>query len=108
MNGIMLEVQDRDGVVHTLIAQDGHSNVMQVLFDGGQDIEAVCGGCCSCATCHVYVDPEQLGQFAARSDNELMLLEYSDHFDPTRSRLSCQLGISPAVDGLRLELAPED
>ena len=105
---ITLVVTDRQGETHNIDSQSGHDNIMQVLFDAGQEIEAVCGGCCACATCHVYIDPEWMPNFPDRDENESVLLEYTEHFDVSRSRLSCQLKLSEALDGIQLELAPED
>ncbi len=107
-DNIQFTVIDRKGNPHSVPATDRQQSIMQVLYEGGQDIEAACGGCCSCATCHVYLQPDDMGRFPERDDNERMLLEYSDHYDAGRSRLSCQLQFKPEHDGLRIELAPED
>ncbi len=83
-------------------------NVMEAIRDAGVDeLLALCGGCCSCATCHVYVDPAFAGILPAMSEDENDLLDSSDHRQET-SRLSCQLVISEDVDGLRVTIAPED
>jgi 2Fe-2S ferredoxin len=105
---IQFKVIDRRGKVHDVPSGLNQSSVMQALYDAGMDIEAACGGCCSCATCHVYLLPEDMGKFPERDDNERMLLEYSDHYDVARSRLSCQLALTADIDGLKIELAPED
>ena len=101
-------VMDRKGREHRLPADPGKESVMQVLYEAGMDVEAVCGGCCSCATCHVYLHTEDMGSFPERDENERMLLEYSEHYDAARSRLSCQLKFGLAHSGLRVEIAPED
>ncbi len=106
--GVRVEVIDRQGQLHHIDARAQEKNIMQALFDAGQDIEAVCGGCCSCATCHVYVDTQWLPLLPARSENETMLLEYSQHYDERRSRLSCQIPLSAELDGIGVELAPQD
>ena len=74
--------------------------------DGGLDIEAICGGQCICSTCHVYIDPEWAASLPARGDAEQVLVEDSGHFRE-ESRLSCQVEYEAALDGLKLELAPE-
>jgi 2Fe-2S ferredoxin len=67
---------------------------------------ALCGGCCSCATCHVFVD-DAAGQLPAMSEDENDLLDSSDH-RAANSRLSCQLQVKPAMAGMRVVIAPED
>ena len=88
-------------------AEPGRS-VMEALRDSGVgDIQAICGGCCSCATCHVYVDSTFMAQLPAPSADERDLLDTSEHRRET-SRLSCQIPVTAALDGLRLTIAPED
>ncbi len=102
-----LIVVTRDGSEHMLAASDGLS-VMEVIRDGGFDeLLALCGGCCSCATCHVYVDRAFSDRLPAVSDDENDLLDGSTHRDD-RSRLSCQLVMTEALSGLRVSIAPED
>ena len=81
---------------------------MKAIRDPGIDeVLALCGGCCSCATCHVHVDEDWFGKLPPMSDDEGDLLDSSDHRTAT-SRLSCQLPFSEALDGLRVTIAPED
>ena len=102
-----LIVTTRDGAVQELDGQAGLS-VMEIIRDGGVDeLLALCGGCCSCATCHVYVDPEFAGMVAPMSEDENDLLDSSDHRDAT-SRLSCQIPFTSALDGLKVRIAAED
>lgn len=83
-------------------------SVMRVIRDGGIDeLLALCGGCCSCATCHVYVDEAFLDRLPAMSEDENDLLDSSSYRTPA-SRLSCQIPFSPALDGLRIKIARED
>ena len=91
-------------------AVDGDTglSVMEVSRDNGFDeLLALCGGCCSCATCHVYVDPAFADALPAMSEDENDLLDSSDHRNDT-SRLSCQVVLTDAMDGLRVTIAPED
>jgi ferredoxin, 2Fe-2S len=82
--------------------------VMEVIRDGGVDeLLALCGGCCSCATCHVHIDPEFADRLAPMSEDENDLLDSSDHRDE-RSRLSCQVPFSADLDGLKVTIAAED
>jgi 2Fe-2S ferredoxin len=81
---------------------------MEVIRDNGIDeLLALCGGCCSCATCHVHVDPAFADKLPAMSEDESDLLDSSDHRNE-RSRLSCQIQFSAALDGLKVTIAPED
>lgn len=83
-------------------------SVMEVIRENGFDeLLALCGGCCSCATCHVYVDPEFAAKLPAMSEDENDLLESSSERD-ARSRLSCQIPFSDALDGMRVTIADED
>jgi 2Fe-2S ferredoxin len=70
------------------------------------DIQALCGGCCSCATCHVYVDPALLDVLPAMGQDERDLLDGVEFRRPN-SRLSCQLRLAPELEGLRVTVAPE-
>ena len=102
-----LIVTDREGATREVDAGDGLS-VMEAIRDNGFDeLLALCGGCCSCATCHVYVDPVFAEKLPALSEDEDDLLDSSDHRD-ARSRLSCQIPLTDALDGLEVTIAPED
>jgi 2Fe-2S ferredoxin len=102
-----LVVVNRAGEANEVDAAAGVS-VMEAIRDAGFDeLLALCGGCCSCATCHVYVDPEFAGKVDALSEDENDLLDSTDH-RTENSRLSCQLHMSDAVDGLKVTIAPED
>jgi len=100
-------VTTRDGSVSSLAATPGLS-LMETIRDGGIDeIVALCGGCCSCATCHVVVDDAWMPWIGPPSADESDLLDSSEH-RTSASRLSCQVMISEALDGLRVTIAPED
>jgi len=102
-----LTVVTRDGDERTVEGQAGLS-VMEVIRDNGFDeLLALCGGCCSCATCHVHVDPAFADKLPAMSEDENDLLDSSDYRNAT-SRLSCQLPFDDSVDGLKVTIAPED
>jgi 2Fe-2S ferredoxin len=102
-----LVVVNRDGEEKTVEAEAGLS-VMEAIRDNGFDeLLALCGGCCSCATCHIFVDPAFADKLPAMSEDENDLLDSSDHRNET-SRLSCQVQITGALDGLRVTIAPED
>jgi 2Fe-2S ferredoxin len=81
---------------------------MEVIRDHGfEDLVALCGGCCACATCHVYVDPAFADRLPEMSEEENELLDSSDQRKPN-SRLSCQIPFSDALDGLSVKIAPGD
>jgi 2Fe-2S ferredoxin len=101
---VTIRVVDRDGVEHRLPALEGW-RVMEVIRDWGLDLKAECGGACACATCHVHVDEEWAARLPQPIDDEVDRLD--DAFEVTEaSRLSCQLLVTPELDGLRLRLAP--
>lgn len=100
-------VTTRQGEGHVLEAQVGTS-IMEIIRDAGLDeLLALCGGCCSCATCHVYVTDGPIDALADVGTDENDLLDSSDHRDD-RSRLSCQIIYADALAGLRVQIAPED
>jgi len=102
-----LVVINRAGEEKTVEASAGLS-VMEAIRDNGFDeLLALCGGCCSCATCHVHVDPAWVDKLGPMSEDENDLLDSTDHRDQT-SRLSCQIEMSDALDGLKVTIAPED
>lgn len=87
---------------------EAERSVMETIRDAGFDeLLALCGGCCSCATCHIYVAPAFEALLSPIGDDENDLLDSSDHRAPN-SRLSCQITLSDALDGLRVTIAPED
>jgi 2Fe-2S ferredoxin len=97
----------RTGQEHSLEAHP-NSSVMETIRDSGiNDLAAICGGCCSCATCHVHVDPAFAAKLPAMSEDENGLLEGLEHRKDT-SRLSCQIRVVDALDGLRVTIAPEE
>lgn len=102
-----LTVVNREGEESTIDVEDGLT-VMEAIRDNGFDeLLALCGGCCSCATCHVLVDPAFADKLPAMSEDEDDLLESSDHRGET-SRLSCQIAFTSDLDGLKVTIAPED
>lgn len=102
----LLRVVDRDGLEHEVEAKSG-LKVMETLRELDYGVAAICGGMCSCATCHVYVDPEWLSRIpAAMSDEKELLAELSHH--ETHSRLSCQIEFTDALAGLKVTIAPDE
>lgn len=101
-------VTSREGATSTLVQTAGQETLMQLLYDNDLGVEAACGGCASCATCHVYIAEDWVSRLPPREQVEDLLLTYSEHFDKSRSRLSCQLAMTPEMNGLILEIAPEE
>jgi 2Fe-2S ferredoxin len=102
-----LNIVDRQGAEAAIQAKPGGS-LMEAIRDAGYDeLMALCGGSCSCATCHVHVDEAWMAAVGEPTEFEGDLLGFSDHRRPT-SRLSCQVQLHPGLDGLRVVIAPED
>lgn len=99
-----IRVTDQAGEIHELEGLEGW-RVMEVIRDWGLNIKAECGGACSCATCHVYVDGNWFDKLPAPSDDEEDLLFSTLDKKPT-SRLSCQILLNDDLDGLAVTLAP--
>jgi 2Fe-2S ferredoxin len=102
-----LTIVTRDGSERTVEARIGWSVMENIRDNGFDELLALCGGCCSCATCHVHVDEEWFARVGPRKPDEDDLLDTSDHKIAT-SRLSCQIEFSADLDGLRVQIAPED
>ena len=99
-----IRVIDQNGQTHDLEALDGW-RIMEIIRDHGLPIKAECGGCLSCATCHVYVDEAWLPKlFPATTEETSMLDEAFEVRD--NSRLSCQILMREELDGLTVRLAP--
>ena len=103
---ININVTDRFGDIHQIEGEPG-DRLMEVLREFSWGVEAICGGMCSCGTCHVYVDSAWQDRFDSRELDEEELLDFLDHRQED-SRLSCQLELSEDHDGLAITLAPEE
>ncbi len=102
-----LIIVDRDGAEKEIEAGAGMT-VMEIIRDNGfDDLLALCGGCCSCATCHVHIDPAFMDEIPAMSEDENDLLDSSDSRNE-HSRLCCQVQMTEALDGMRVTIAEED
>jgi 2Fe-2S ferredoxin len=102
-----LTVVTREGAKST-IESAGKISVMELIRDNGFDeLLALCGGSCSCATCHVFVGPGFEDVLPPMSEDENDLLDVSSHRQAS-SRLSCQIQFTDALDGLEVTIAPED
>ena len=100
-------VTTRAGEQKTIPFTPGTS-LMQAITEGGiYELQALCGGVCSCATCHVYLDPDFASRCEPVSDDEDGLLSGSEH-RREQSRLSCQIRLTDDLNGLRVSIAAED
>lgn len=98
-----VHVTDMDGKSHEIEGTIGWT-LMEVIRDAGMPIKAECGGACACATCHVYVDEAWLDATGERSEEEEDMIDLALEVQDA-SRLSCQIEISEALDGLKVTLA---
>lgn len=97
---------ERDGTRRRISARGGSTLMEAAVAQGIEGIEAECGGACSCATCHVHVAPDWWAVVGPPSPNENELLELAE--DRTeRSRLSCQISLTDALDGLEVAIPKE-
>lgn len=107
MVSVSIHATARDGETRWFPVQDGMS-VMEILRDAGfGDIQALCGGSCSCATCHVFVDEGDMDLFPPASEDENDLLDCAGSRQDN-SRLSCQLSMDPVDRDVRVTVAPDD
>lgn len=99
-------VVDRDGKQHEIEAKAG-LKIMEVLRELDYGVAAICGGLCSCATCHVYVDSAWFDRLPKRQGDEQELLTELADYRETASRLSCQVEFTDELSGLKLTIAPD-
>lgn len=101
MTNIIFETAD--GSMQTVDAVDG-TTIMQTAVDNGiEAIVAECGGACSCATCHCYIEESFLTKLSATGEIEQALIDYAVNPQPN-SRLSCQILVSPDLEGMIVRL----
>jgi len=100
-----INIINRAGEASTLEAESGIS-LMENLRDNDYEVEAICGGSCACATCHVYIDNAWAGKVPEIDPDEHDLVSDEPSYKPN-SRLSCQIDMTDALDGITLTIAPE-
>ena len=93
-----------DGTEHSIDVESGLTVMEGAVNNSVPGIEAECGGACACATCHVYVDEQWLEKLESREDMEEDMLECAASELQSNSRLSCQIEVSDALDGLVVRL----
>ena len=92
-----------DGAEHVIDIPAGLSVMEGAVKNNVPGIDADCGGACACATCHAYVDPAWADRSGAPSDVETAMLDFAENVEPT-SRLTCQIKVTDALDGLIVRL----
>ncbi len=102
-----ITVVNQSGDEKSVAATVGRTLMETIRDNGFDELLALCGGCCSCATCHVHIDPSFMDKMPKVSEDENDLLDSSDH-RTEYSRLSCQIPITEALDGLKVTIAQED
>ena len=104
VSSITVHLQSASGAVHTLRARVGRSLMKEAVSDGVEEIAADCGGSMTCATCHVMVDEPWRDRLPPPRPDELSMLEMTATPREAGSRLSCQIVLTPGLDGLRVRL----
>lgn len=102
-----LIIVGRDGARKEVEAEPGLTVMEIARANDFDDLLAICGGSCSCATCHVYVDEAFLDRLPPIGGDENDLLDSSSNRSIT-SRLSCQVVFTDRLDGLKVTVAPDD
>lgn len=95
---------EHSGTEHEVEVPEGWTAMQGAMRDGVDGIEAECGGSCACATCHCYVDEAFLDRLPPPGESEEALLDNTAAERLPNSRLSCQIKMTPALDGLVLRL----
>ena len=102
-----IHVTRRNGDALTVEAARGQPLMRALKAGGVEEILALCGGCASCGTCHVFVADAWLDRLPVMGRDEDDVLGFSDWRRPN-SRLSCQIAFGDGLDGICLTVAPED
>ncbi|MEJ2410866.1 MAG: 2Fe-2S iron-sulfur cluster-binding protein [Novosphingobium sp.] len=100
-------VVNQSGEESNLEAVEGRTLMENIRDAGFDELLALCGGCCSCATCHVHIDPAYMDKLPEMSEDENDLLDSSDHRNEY-SRLSCQIPVTSVLEGCKVTIAQED
>ena len=91
---------EHNGTEHVIDVASGLTVMEGARDNGVPGIEADCGGACACSTCHVYVAEDWADKLPAKEPMEADMLDFAWEPDPVRSRLTCQLKVTDALDGL--------
>ena len=104
---VAIHVTNRAGQKQTVNGK-ANQTLMEVLRDQNIDVEAICGGVCSCATCHVFVEPVWNAKLPPLSSDETELVKSTESYRENSSRLSCQIRLSDALEGITVTVAPAE
>lgn len=107
MSSNEITVIDREGTAQT-IEWEPDQTLMEALRDNDLPVLASCGGTASCATCHVFLEPEVFNRLGDRSEDELELLVEAGDYRESGSRLSCQVSHDPGLASVTVTLAAEE
>ncbi len=102
-----ITVVNHAGEERSVEAEEGRTLMEAIRDNGFDELLALCGGCCSCATCHVHIDPAYIDKLPEMSEDENDLLDSSEHRNEY-SRLSCQIPVTDAIAGMKVTIAQED
>ncbi len=97
---------EHDGTEHTVDVEEEMSLMEGATLNMVPGVEGMCGGICSCATCHCYLADEVLAKLPKPSAGELQMLDSASH-RTANSRLGCQVAVTAEMEGLRVDLPPE-
>ncbi|MBN1379981.1 MAG: 2Fe-2S iron-sulfur cluster binding domain-containing protein [Gammaproteobacteria bacterium] len=100
-----MKVTDLEGNTHEIQATEGLS-IMENIYDAKIPIKAACFGCCSCSTCHVYIDEAWIKETGQPSEEEEDILDMVVDLKEN-SRLSCQITYNDALDGIHVTLSED-
>ena len=104
---VKISVTNTAGETRDIDAEVGLSLMENIRNNDFDDMAALCGGCVSCCTCHVHIAADWAEKLDPADDDEIALLEDSDNFQAEESRLSCQVEVTDAMDGLKLTIQEE-
>lgn len=104
---MQLNIASRSGETKTIEADTGTTLMEAIRMSGFDEMLALCGGCCSCSTCQVYIDDSQISLLEPLREDEDDLLDSSSH-RRANSRLACQITLTDELAGLNVIIAPED
>lgn len=102
---ISINVTGQDGTARQVTGSAGQTVMEVIRNEGFDEMLALCGGCCSCASCHVFVDKDYLSRLPRPTEDENDLLD-SSSFRNANSRLACQLPLSAQYEGMAVTIAP--
>ncbi|GMG81109.1 2Fe-2S iron-sulfur cluster-binding protein [Paralimibaculum aggregatum] len=95
---------EHSGKEHVVEVAEGLTVMEGAVSNNIPGIDADCGGACACSTCHVYVHPDWVAKLPEKEDMEVDMLDFAFEPDTERSRLTCQLKVTPELDGLVVQM----